>query len=159
MAAKPTPADIAKRKKMMEQKLRMKDPALTKKPSLSTLIEKPKSKASTAGKIAKTVKKVMVDPTSVLSKATKSKASKQLTGDKAAEAMRKRTSPKGVKEYEKGAKKAKSAGLKGMEADAAIEKALKNVATRMRNDRQRTASRGEAIVRREKKKRMNTDLS
>jgi hypothetical protein len=106
MAAKPTPADIAKRKKMMEQKLRMKDPALTKKPSLSTLIEKPKSKASTAGKIAKTVKKVMVDPTSVLSKATKSKASKQLTGDKAAEAMRKRTSPKGVKEYEKGAKKA-----------------------------------------------------
>ena len=57
------------------------------------------------------------------------------------------------------AKKAKSAGLKGMEADAAIEKALKNVATRMRNDRQRTASRGEAIVRREKKKRMNTDLS
>ena len=31
---------------------------------------------------------------------------KQLTGDKAAEAMRKRTSPKGVKEYEKGAKKA-----------------------------------------------------
>jgi hypothetical protein len=31
---------------------------------------------------------------------------KPLTGDKAAEAMRKRTSPKGVKEYEKGAKKA-----------------------------------------------------
>jgi|LakMenEpi03Aug12_release.lakeMendotaPanAssembly.Ray.scaffolds.fasta_scaffold2708237_1 hypothetical protein len=37
---------------------------------------------------------------------TKSKASKSLTGDKAIEAIRKRTSPKGVKEYEKGAKKA-----------------------------------------------------
>jgi hypothetical protein len=34
------------------------------------------------------------------------KKAKSLTGDKAAEAMRKRTSPKGVKEYEKGAKKA-----------------------------------------------------
>jgi hypothetical protein len=34
------------------------------------------------------------------------KKAKPLTGDKAAEAMRKRTSPKGVKEYEKGAKKA-----------------------------------------------------
>jgi hypothetical protein len=31
---------------------------------------------------------------------------KPLTGDKAIEAIRKRTSPKGVKEYEKGAKKA-----------------------------------------------------
>jgi hypothetical protein len=36
----------------------------------------------------------------------KSKSPAVLTGDKAAEAMRKRTSPKGVKEYEKGAKKA-----------------------------------------------------
>jgi len=36
----------------------------------------------------------------------KPKASKSLTGEKAAEALKKRTSPKGVKEYEKGAKKA-----------------------------------------------------
>jgi hypothetical protein len=36
----------------------------------------------------------------------KSNASKTLKGDKAIEAIRKRTSPKGVKEYEKGAKKA-----------------------------------------------------
>jgi hypothetical protein len=57
------------------------------------------------------------------------------------------------------AKRAKAAGLKGMEADIAIEKAIKSVSTRMKNDRQRTASRGEAIVRRERKKRMNTDLS
>jgi hypothetical protein len=34
------------------------------------------------------------------------KASKSLTGEKAAEALKKRTSPKGVKEFEKGAKKA-----------------------------------------------------
>ena len=37
---------------------------------------------------------------------SKPKASKSLTGEKAAEALKKRTSPKGVKEYEKGAKKA-----------------------------------------------------
>jgi hypothetical protein len=80
MAMKPTPADIAKHKKMMEQRLKMKDPALTKKPSISSLIEKPKAKA-------------------------KAKA-KPLTGDKAAEALKKRTSPKGVKEFEKRASKA-----------------------------------------------------
>ena len=56
------------------------------------------------------------------------------------------------------AKKANAAGLKGSDADAAIEKAIRTVATRMRNDRQRTASRGEAIVRRESKKRKNTNL-
>jgi len=37
---------------------------------------------------------------------TKSKASKSLTGEAAAKALQKRTSPKGVKEYEKGAGKA-----------------------------------------------------
>jgi ElaB/YqjD/DUF883 family membrane-anchored ribosome-binding protein len=56
------------------------------------------------------------------------------------------------------AKKAKAAGLKGADATSAINKALKIVSTRMTNDRQRTASRGEAIVRRESKKRKNTDL-
>jgi hypothetical protein len=56
------------------------------------------------------------------------------------------------------AKKAKAAGLKGADATAAINKALKAVSTRMTNDRQRTASRGEAIARRESKKRKNTDL-
>jgi hypothetical protein len=39
------------------------------------------------------------------SKATP-KAKMPLTGEKAAEALKKRTSPKGVKEFEKGAKKA-----------------------------------------------------
>jgi hypothetical protein len=61
--------------------------------------------------------------------------------------------------YDLLAKRAKSAGLKGKEAEAAISKALKAVSTRMTNDRQRTASRGEAIVRREAKKRRSTDLS
>ena len=56
------------------------------------------------------------------------------------------------------AKKAKAAGLKGADATAAINKALKAVSTRMTNDRQRTASRGEFIARRESKKRKNTDL-
>ena len=55
-------------------------------------------------------------------------------------------------------KRAKAAGLKGKEAEVAISKALKAVSTRMTNDRQRTASRGEAIVRRESKKRKNTNL-
>ena len=63
-------------------------------------------KASAVAKAAKVVKKAMVDPTSAVSKTAKSKASKQLTGDKAAEAMRKRTSPRGVRKYEKGASKA-----------------------------------------------------
>ena len=56
------------------------------------------------------------------------------------------------------AKRAKAAGLKGSDATAAINKALKAVSTRMTNDRQRTASRGEAIVRREERKRRNTNL-
>jgi len=56
-------------------------------------------------------------------------------------------------------KLAKGKALKGAEAEAAIQKAMKTVSTRMKNDRDRTASRGEAIVRREKKKRMNTELS
>ena len=56
-------------------------------------------------------------------------------------------------------KKAKAAGLKGKDAEAAISKAIKAVSTRMTNDRQRTASRGEAIARREAKKRSNTNLS
>ena len=55
-------------------------------------------------------------------------------------------------------KKAKAVGLKGMDAEIAIDKALKNVSNRMKNDRQRTASRGEAIVRREERKRRNTNL-
>jgi BRCT domain type II-containing protein len=55
-------------------------------------------------------------------------------------------------------KRAKAAGLKGAEAEAAINKAFKTVSTRMTNDRQRTASRGEAIVRRESKKRSNKNL-
>jgi ElaB/YqjD/DUF883 family membrane-anchored ribosome-binding protein len=56
------------------------------------------------------------------------------------------------------AKKAKAAGLKGKDAEAAIQKAIKAVSTRMTNDRQRTASRGEAIARREERKRRNTNL-
>jgi ElaB/YqjD/DUF883 family membrane-anchored ribosome-binding protein len=55
-------------------------------------------------------------------------------------------------------KRAKAAGLKGKEAEAAINKAFKAVSSRMTNDRQRTASRGEAIVRREAKKRSGTNL-
>ena len=57
------------------------------------------------------------------------------------------------------AKKAKAAGLKGKDAEVAISKAIKGVSSRMKNDRQRTASRGEFIARRERKKRQNTDLS
>jgi hypothetical protein len=56
------------------------------------------------------------------------------------------------------AKRAKAAGLKGKDAEAAIQKAIKAVSSRMTNDRQRTASRGEAIARRESKKRKSTDL-
>ena len=62
-----------------------------------------KELARKAGTVAK---KAMVDPTSALSKTTKSKASKSTTGEKAAEAMRKRTSPRGVRKYEKGASEA-----------------------------------------------------
>ena len=58
---------------------------------------------------------------------------KPLTGDKAAEAMRKRTSPKGVKEYEKGAKKAlekKYPGLYKKDAPKSAKKlAAKSTAT------------------------------
>jgi hypothetical protein len=43
---------------------------------------------------------------SVKKSTSKSKASKSLTGEKAAEALKKRTSPRGVKKYEKGASKA-----------------------------------------------------
>jgi hypothetical protein len=68
--------------------------------------KKTTDKASAVSKAAKAVKKAMVDPTSSLSKTTKSKASKSLTGEKAAEEMRKRTSPRGVRKYEKGASKA-----------------------------------------------------
>jgi hypothetical protein len=39
-------------------------------------------------------------------KPTPKPKAKPLTGEKAAEALKKRTSPKGVKEFEKGAKKA-----------------------------------------------------
>ena len=60
--------------------------------------------------------------------------------------------------YDLLAKQAKAAGLKGKEAETAISRAIKKVSTRMTNDRQRTASRGEAIVRREAKKRSGTNL-
>ena len=60
--------------------------------------------------------------------------------------------------YDLLAKQAKAAGLKGAEAETAISRAIKRVSTRMTNDRQRTASRGEAIVRREAKKRSGTNL-
>jgi len=60
--------------------------------------------------------------------------------------------------YDLLAKQAKAAGLKGKEAETAISRAIKRVSTRMTNDRQRTASRGEAIVRREAKKRSGTNL-
>ena len=53
---------------------------------------------------------------------------------------------------------AKGKALKGAEAEAAIQKAYKTVSSRMTSDRQRTASRGEAIVRREAKKRSGTNL-
>ncbi len=62
----------------------------------------PKKPDLSLAKQAKKDIKFMKEKTST----PKPKASKSLTGDKAAEAMRKRTSPKGVKEYEKGAKKA-----------------------------------------------------
>jgi hypothetical protein len=55
-------------------------------------------------------------------------------------------------------KLAKGKALKGAEAEKAIQRAYKTVSTRMTNDRQRTASRGEAIVRRESKKRSGTNL-
>ena len=60
--------------------------------------------------------------------------------------------------YDLLAKQAKAAGLKGKAAEIAISNAIKKVSTRMTNDRQRTASRGEAIVRREERKRRNTNL-
>lgn len=60
--------------------------------------------------------------------------------------------------YDLLAKKAKAVGLRGKEAETAIARALKTVSSRMTNDRQRTASRGEAIARRESKKRSGTNL-
>ena len=56
------------------------------------------------------------------------------------------------------AKRAKAAGLKGKDAKAAIDKAIKSVSTRMANERGRTATRAEGIARRETKKRRNTRL-
>jgi hypothetical protein len=53
---------------------------------------------------------------------------------------------------------AKGKALKGAEAEKAIQKAYKTVASRMQNDRNRTASRAEFIARRESKKRSNTNL-
>ena len=63
-----------------------------------------------------------------------------------------------INAYDLLAKQAKAAGLKGKAAEIAISNAIKKVSTRMTNDRQRTASRGEAIVRREERKRRNTNL-
>jgi ABC-type Na+ efflux pump permease subunit len=60
--------------------------------------------------------------------------------------------------YDLLSKQAKAAGLKGKAAEIAISNAIKKVSTRMTNDRQRTASPGEAIVRREERKRRNTNL-
>jgi hypothetical protein len=53
---------------------------------------------------------------------------------------------------------AKGKALKGAEAEKAIQKAYKAVASRMQNDRNRTASRAEFIARRESNKRSNTNL-
>ena len=53
---------------------------------------------------------------------------------------------------------AKGKALKGAEAEKAIQKAYKTVASRMQNDRNRTASRAEFIARRESNKRSNTNL-
>ena len=53
---------------------------------------------------------------------------------------------------------AKGKALKGAEAEKAIQKAYKAVASRMQNDRNRTASRAEFIAKRESKKRSNTNL-
>ena len=60
--------------------------------------------------------------------------------------------------YDMLSKLAKGKALKGAEAEAAIQKALKTVSSRMQNDRNRTASRAEFIARRESKKRSNTNL-
>jgi hypothetical protein len=60
--------------------------------------------------------------------------------------------------YDMLSKLAKGKALKGAEAEAAIQKALKAVSSRMQNDRNRTASRAEFIARRESKKRGNTNL-
>jgi len=56
-------------------------------------------------------------------------------------------------------KKAKAAGLSGVDADIAISKALKVVAPRMKSERSRTATRAKGIANREQKKRSNTDLT
>jgi hypothetical protein len=61
--------------------------------------------------------------------------------------------------YDMLSKLAKGKALKGAEAERAIQKAFKIVAPRMKNDRERTASRAEFIARRESKKRGNTNLS
>jgi hypothetical protein len=56
-------------------------------------------------------------------------------------------------------KKATIAGLSGVDAKIAIDKALMIVAPRMKSDRSRTATRAKAIDKRESKKRRNTNLS
>ena len=60
--------------------------------------------------------------------------------------------------YDMLSKLAKGKALKGAEAEKAIQKAYKVVASRMQNDRNRTASRAEFIVKRESNKRSNTNL-
>ena len=60
--------------------------------------------------------------------------------------------------YDMLSKLAKGKALKGAEAEKAIQKAYKAVASRMQNDRNRTASRAEFIAKRESNKRSNTNL-
>ena len=57
------------------------------------------------------------------------------------------------------AKRAKAKGLKGKEAEAAIEKAFKSTARTIKTERSRTATRGQGMVNRQSKKRKNTDLT
>lgn len=57
------------------------------------------------------------------------------------------------------AKRAKTKGLKGKEAKAAIEKAFKSTARTIKTERSRTATRGQGMVNRQSKKRKNTDLT
>jgi hypothetical protein len=56
------------------------------------------------------------------------------------------------------AKRAKAKGLKGKDARVAISKSLNAMSRQMETERNRTATRAEAIARREKKKRRNTNL-
>jgi hypothetical protein len=56
------------------------------------------------------------------------------------------------------AKRAKAKGLKGKDAEIAIAKSLNAISRQMGTERNRSASRAEAISRREKNKRRNTNL-